>query len=103
VSFVPNASNAFIDPPKLTYLLVTNQGKAKFFRLFGFNPNRPLGVPRTTESVLRAVAEHDRPDASRSHSAVLPPLSERGSPSQSQYQWAGREMHEYHDALVFAP
>jgi hypothetical protein len=41
VSFVPNAGNAFIDPPKLTYLLQKNAGKAKFFALFGFDPGRP--------------------------------------------------------------
>lgn len=41
MSFVPNAGNASIDPAKLTYLLVTNLGKAKFFALFEFVPARP--------------------------------------------------------------
>ena len=41
MSFVPNAGNVSIDPPKLTYLLVTDQGKAKFFAMFGFDPTRP--------------------------------------------------------------
>ena len=40
MSFVPNADSAFIDPAKLTYLLVTDPGKAKFFALFGFDPTR---------------------------------------------------------------
>lgn len=39
--FVPNAVNAFVDAPKLTYLLVTEPGKAKFFALFGFDSSRP--------------------------------------------------------------
>jgi hypothetical protein len=42
VSFLPNAANLFIDPQKLTYLLQTNSGKAKFFARFGFHPSRPL-------------------------------------------------------------
>jgi hypothetical protein len=41
VSFVPNAGNVSIDPPKLTYLLEKNPGKAKFFARFGFDPTRP--------------------------------------------------------------
>lgn len=41
MSFVPNADSAVIDPAKLTYLLVDNPGKAKFFALFGFHPTRP--------------------------------------------------------------
>lgn len=44
MSFVPNAGNASIDPCKLTYLLVTNPGKANFFRLFGFDPSRSQGL-----------------------------------------------------------
>lgn len=41
MSFVPNAGNVSIDPAKLTYLLVKNAGKAKFFARFGFDPTRP--------------------------------------------------------------
>ena len=41
MSFIPNAGNAVIDRGKLTYLLVTNPGKARFFALFGFDPSRP--------------------------------------------------------------
>jgi hypothetical protein len=46
VSFVPNASNATITSAKLEYLLVKNTGKAKFFRLFGFDPARPQELER---------------------------------------------------------
>jgi hypothetical protein len=44
VSFVPNADHVSIDPRKLTYLLVCNAEKAKFFRLFGFHPSRSQGL-----------------------------------------------------------
>lgn len=40
MSFVPNAGSAFIEPAKLTCLLATSQGKAKFFAGFGFDPSR---------------------------------------------------------------
>jgi hypothetical protein len=49
VSFVPNAGNAFIDPAKLTYLLVTHRGKAKFFALCGFDPTRPEELADTLQ------------------------------------------------------
>lgn len=41
MSFVPNAGSASIDPRKLTYLLVQDAGKAKFFAQFGFDVARP--------------------------------------------------------------
>jgi hypothetical protein len=44
VSFVPDARHASVDPRKLTYLLVTNPAKARFFRLFGFDPSRSQGL-----------------------------------------------------------
>jgi hypothetical protein len=40
----PQCGNASIDPRKLTYLLVDHAGKANFFRLFGFDPRRTLGL-----------------------------------------------------------
>ena len=42
MNFVPNSGNLSIDPQKLTYLLQTDQGKAKFFvAICGFDPSRP--------------------------------------------------------------
>jgi hypothetical protein len=41
VNFVPNSGSLSIDPPKLTYLLQTDPGKAKFFAACGFDPSRP--------------------------------------------------------------
>jgi hypothetical protein len=42
VSFVPDADKALpVVPAKLNYLLVQDAGKARFFRLFGFDPTRP--------------------------------------------------------------
>jgi hypothetical protein len=41
VSFLPNPYNVRIDSPKLSYLLVTDLGKAKFFAVHGFDPSRP--------------------------------------------------------------
>ena len=41
MNFVPNSGSLSIDPPKLTYLLQTDPGKAKFFvGVCGFVPTR---------------------------------------------------------------
>lgn len=40
MTFVPNASQAFVPAGKLTYLLVNDAGKARFFRRFGFDVSR---------------------------------------------------------------
>lgn len=46
MSFVPNADRAIIAPARLECLLVKNAGKAKFFRLFGFDPTQPRELER---------------------------------------------------------
>jgi hypothetical protein len=38
---LPNAHNVIIEPQKLTYLLVRDPGKAKFWTGFGFDPSNP--------------------------------------------------------------
>jgi hypothetical protein len=51
VNFVPNSGNLSIDPQKLTYLLQTDQGKAKFFvAICGFDPSPAARTNSTRHS-----------------------------------------------------
>jgi hypothetical protein len=46
VNFVPNSDTLYIDPQKLTYLLQTDPGKAKFFVGYvGLFPPYPANSP----------------------------------------------------------